>query len=69
MKLSGYSDGNGLQIAVENDGPLVTESDKGVGLLNIRERLDLFYGAGASLECSPMPEGGFRASITLPLQV
>ena len=68
LRLEASSHTGRLQIAVENDGPMVTERGAGVGLLNIRERLDLFYGAGAALECSPMPEGGFRALITLPLQ-
>jgi len=68
LRLRASSQLDRLQIVVENDGPAVTECGTGVGLRNIRERLDLFYGANAALECSPMPDGGFRAVITLPLQ-
>jgi signal transduction histidine kinase len=38
----------------------------GVGLANIRERLQLIYGAKASLTVAENPDGGTRVSITVP---
>lgn len=39
----------------------------GLGLRNVRERLQLLYGAGASLRIGGAPGGGVIASITAPL--
>jgi sensor histidine kinase YesM len=38
----------------------------GVGLANIRERLQLLYGAKAGLTIAENPGGGTRATITVP---
>jgi signal transduction histidine kinase len=42
---------------------------EGVGLANIRERLQLLYGAGAELVIEPLPGGGACASIRLPYKM
>ena len=44
-------------------------SGTGTGLANIRERLQLLYGAQAQLVLSSPPEGGTLATLTLPYQV
>ena len=41
-------------------------SDSGIGLANIRERLDLLYGGRATLELEENEPRGFRARILLP---
>ena len=38
----------------------------GVGLANIRERLQLLYGAKATLTVAENPGGGTRVTITVP---
>ncbi|MEP7328432.1 MAG: ATP-binding protein, partial [Betaproteobacteria bacterium] len=41
-------------------------SDSGIGLANIRERLELLYGSAATLELEENEPRGFRARILLP---
>jgi hypothetical protein len=52
--------GRGLQVAQN-------EMADGVGLTNIRERLQAMYGAQASLTLDENPDGGVCARIALPL--
>ncbi len=67
-------------IAREEDGELVLEvSDNGpagaggsaqgfgIGLANVRDRLDARHGAAASLTSGPVARGGWRTVIRLPL--
>ena len=44
-------------------------SSTGTGLQNIRERLQLHYGAQAQLELLPQPQGGALARLRLPYRV
>ena len=44
-------------------------SSTGTGLKNIRERLQLHYGAQAQLELLPQPQGGALARLRLPYRV
>jgi hypothetical protein len=64
------SEQQGTIIAVENtDGgerPLTHHRGAGVGLRNVRERLDHIYGGAASFRLEEMPEGGTRAVLVLP---
>ncbi|PWE16842.1 hypothetical protein DDZ18_11670 [Marinicauda salina] len=46
-----------------------TVSSAGVGLSNIRARLNALYGDDAELVAGPRPEGGFAARIIMPLKV
>ena len=40
----------------------------GVGLANVRRRLEVLYGEAGALTCGPRPDGGFAATIELPLE-
>ena len=51
---------------VDNGAGLPVHWQEGVGLSNIRERLALLGGAGASLTLCPAPGGGTRAELCLP---
>jgi signal transduction histidine kinase len=61
-----------LTLRVEDDGPGPDDGVDartgvaGVGLRNVRARLEQLYGAEQTLELSPGPSGGARATITLP---
>ena len=61
--------GNTLEVSVENDavvsGPPV--SGEKVGLRNVEERLRSRYGQEATFYCSPIPSGGFRNTVRIPL--
>ena len=58
----------GLTISVSDNGPGKRENtgDAGVGLSNIRERLELMSGGLASLRISEPAGGGFRVELHLP---
>jgi signal transduction histidine kinase len=59
-----------LHISVADDGAGFGNSTAGtgLGLANIRERLQQMYEGRAGLELKARPEGGVAATITLPLE-
>ncbi|MBR7800636.1 sensor histidine kinase [Undibacterium fentianense] len=60
-----------LEVIVNDNGVGFggTTSGSGIGLANIRERLESMYGDRASLTLKARPEGGVSASIIVPLLV
>ena len=59
-----------LVIEVSDDGPGAALGGKagfGIGLANVRDRLEARYGDEASLVAGPAPGGGWRAVLRLPL--
>src|ERR1700759_2406528 len=40
----------------------------GVGLANVRRRLEVLYGEAGTLTCGPRDGGGFAATVELPLE-
>jgi hypothetical protein len=64
-------DGDVLRIAVENHGTITRgprAKGTGVGVANVRERLDNRYGERRqSLVLAPIESGGFSATVELPL--
>ena len=63
------NDEQGLELTVADDGAGfgTTTSGSGIGLANIRERLEAMFGKRASLQLKARPEGGIAAVIVLPL--
>jgi hypothetical protein len=61
-----------LIVSVENDGgpaePVPDEYCTGVGLANVRERLAARFGGEAACESGPLPGGGWRVVLTMPLE-
>lgn len=68
LRVSARSEAGRLLLEVQDDGlgakpPL----SLGVGLGNTRERLRALHGEAAELEAQPLPEGGFLATLRLPI--
>ncbi len=61
----------GIEIIVSDDGeaaPASTSSQRhsaGIGLANVRDRLEARYGSSARLDTNTVPQGGFVAKITI----
>ena len=60
-----------LVLTVENDRgppePIRGEHDTGVGLTNVCERLAARFGGEAACEHGPLPGGGWRVTLTMPV--
>ncbi|HEX8481358.1 MAG TPA: histidine kinase [Allosphingosinicella sp.] len=61
-----------LILVVENDrgpaSPVRSEHGTGVGLVNVCERLAARFGAEAACEHGPLPDGGWRVTLSMPLE-
>ena len=57
-----------LVLTVQDDGPGVNASDsgRGIGLANTRERLSGLYGEAHRLDLGRAPDGGFAVRVELP---
>lgn len=67
--LTAGSDGTALRVSVADNGAgFSSVGGTGVGLSNIRQRLEAIYGSRAWLEVGAPEEGGFTATIVIPLE-
>jgi two-component sensor histidine kinase len=67
----GTGGGEQLVLTVQDDAvPDIANAPTtlGVGLANVRRRLQVLYGEAARLTCGPRPGGGFSATVELPLE-
>jgi two-component system LytT family sensor kinase len=65
----GARDGDTLRLSVRNDGPSPTEGEMsrvGVGLGNLRTRLQILYGDMSELRLARADHGGVEVVVTLP---
>jgi signal transduction histidine kinase len=68
LHLWAHRAGERLVIEVEDNGPGVgAAGGTGVGLDNVRRRLEARFGSAAHLDAGSLPEGGYRARLELPL--
>jgi sensor histidine kinase YesM len=59
-----------LRLTIKNTGPVMKESSQitpGVGLTNVRQRLQHHYAARHSFQAANDPAGGYKVEIVLPL--
>lgn len=69
LELEARSEGDTLYLAVRDNGAgLSSVGGTGVGLSNIRQRLEAMHGNHARLEVGALADGGFIAQIVLPLR-
>lgn len=67
LVISATLDDGALRVTVADNGAgLCDEPGQGVGLANIHERLQLLYGARASLTVVAPPAGGVQAMLVVP---
>lgn len=60
--------GDTVQISVTDDGDVIagkSDHGSGIGLANVRDRLEARFGAHGRLQSGPLDAGGFAATITL----
>jgi sensor histidine kinase YesM len=71
LEIAAFCDRGFLELQVSDSGSGRTDcspiDDSGVGLRNIRQRLDGFYGANASLSHVRRVDGGVTAAVRIPM--
>lgn len=70
IEISAQIDNGKLRLNVKDNGTGVTTGGNGlgVGLENVRRRLDLIYGAAANMTSHAREQGGYEVEIQLPLE-
>ncbi|PZQ57337.1 MAG: hypothetical protein DI570_19850 [Phenylobacterium zucineum] len=72
IQIRAEADGGRLRLTVTDDGASTNGAQAppklGLGLENVRRRLDLIYGKAAALTCGPRQPTGFLASVEIPLE-
>lgn len=69
LTISATREGERLTVSVQDNGPgFSSVQGTGVGLSNIRQRLEAIYGNCAWLEVGALADGGFVANIVVPFR-
>ena len=72
IEISAAAEDGRLRLTVSDDGGdgvgSLVPPKLGLGLENVRRRLDLIYGKAAELTCGPRLPNGFLASVEIPLE-
>lgn len=70
IRISSKFEGGRLLITIEDSGPGMRaqhkKSAKGIGIKNVRKRLELYYGKSASLKVGSGADSGFKSQISIP---
>ena len=70
MSINAKAEGDVLILSVVDDGEAVDPEHiggNGIGLVNVRDRLEARYKSAARLDAQAIAGGGFVAMLTLPL--
>ena len=69
IHIAATADDGWMKITVDDDGEdsPTLEHGNGIGLANVRDRLEARYGDAAKLTTGRKAGGGFHASITMPI--
>ncbi|MEQ1551972.1 MAG: sensor histidine kinase, partial [Sphingorhabdus sp.] len=69
VSISATASDGWMTIIVDDDGEdsPTQEHGNGIGLANVRDRLEARYGDRASLAKGRKPDGGYRATIVIPI--
>ncbi|MEO6226097.1 MAG: histidine kinase [Sphingomicrobium sp.] len=59
---------NSLKHGGKDDLPAATHEGTGLGLANVCQRLEARFGSRASCRFGPMADGGYKVSITMPIE-
>jgi hypothetical protein len=59
---------NQLMNGKKNELPAATHEGTGLGLANVCERLETRFGGKANCRFGPMPAGGYKVTLTMPVQ-
>jgi two-component sensor histidine kinase len=57
-----------LTLSVYNDGPSLSESKPGIGIANMRTRLESLYGEAFCLDMKNQQPGGVEVSVSVPFK-
>ena len=69
VEVRAWCEGDRLVLEVVDDGAgAPTKPGFGLGLANTRDRLECLYGEDQSLDFAPLPGGGSRVRVSLPLK-
>ena len=72
IRVAGVRQDGALRLTVYNDGPCIPEdlegTPDGVGLGNLRTRLQILHGDRSQLRLQPAERGGVEVVVTLPFQ-
>src|SRR6185295_14712147 len=68
LRVRAARDDGRLRLAVEDDGPGLGESADGIGLSNLRARLEQLYGQAQRLDLAGRPGGGVSVELTIPFR-
>ena len=71
VRIEALRDGEWLVLRVQDDGPglpsgTLPDASDGIGLRNVRERLEQLYGDRHDMSLSPAPSGGLLVELRLP---
>jgi two-component system, LytTR family, sensor kinase len=69
ISIAAVRDGDVLRLSIHNDGPSPTDAQiarVGVGLGNLRTRLQILYGDTSGLRLARADRGGVEVVVTLP---
>jgi LytS/YehU family sensor histidine kinase len=70
LSISAKAEGDTLVLSVRDDGEAVDPDHvggNGIGLANVRDRLEARYKSAARLDTQAIAGGGFVANLSLPL--